>query len=327
MDAFLVGCYLSTKNKVDILRESIYRMREVHIPIVLVSHLPAPEEIVQMVDYFIYDGNDGLSEDYTIYYHYDVPGCVRLKSPRGAPYHSLSCLRSIKNGAAFMTGKFENVHFLECDCLVRFNNYINLARNKLEQYKFVGIDYHVPKQYLSGIMTNFFSFKPGWFNDRVPNLETWAEFRDLGKNRWDYLMFENWMHNHFSVNDMLKDCYFMNPEESLMSIEDLNIEVPGGVEPAIRPWISETENNEIILFVHLHGGKPLDLVISQQDRYYVPLKDGTVHWRTFPKTGGTITVESVLQKFEFEIDPEKTYADTLFKFDDGVIKCLRQENW
>jgi hypothetical protein len=329
MDTILITGYPDSKAKEDILRNQIKNVREsVSLPIIVGSHLPLPEDIVRQCDYFYYDRNNGLSENYFLNYHYRIPGYVKLRTARGAPYHSLACLRSIKNGAMFLRGKYENIHFFEYDATMNFPGYINFTTPLLERSSFVGIEYFIPRQNLNGIIMNFCSFNAGWFDDNIPEISSWAGFAALARDKWDNLMFENWMHNYFEDHSLLKDCTLLSHGELDQYVINLNDETLGG-EPGLRVRLSEMEDHKLIMFIHLYEGnkKRLDLIINRDGvEKELPLYDGTIYWEVLEKSG-IVSVRSKEQFQEFVIDPNKEYLNTVFKFDDDRLKCLSQEEF
>lgn len=319
MDAILIDCYPDTKIKKNILKSCVKSFRKTNLPIVLVSHLFVEED----VDYFIYDKNNALSENYNIFYHFDAPDYVKIRTARNAPYHSLSCLRSIKNGASFQ--KFDKMHFFEADALID-TGYVDFASQLLDKHKFVGVEYRVDAQSLAGIVTNFFSFDRKWLDESIPDIDNWDDFAALGQGKWDYLLFENWMHNYFDTHQMLEDCYFMTPAECEKYIIDANIEVPGGREPGIRVWLSETKEDAVIVFIHLYGGKiPVNMMVDCNGyTENITLHPGILYWQTMEKKG-RVLVKTKFQHQKFDIIPDKDYSvDTTFKFNDDRIICRRE---
>jgi len=325
-DCILIDSYADNSTKLQILSDQISRAKATTtLPIILTSHIPVPDAILKDVDYFIYDRNNALSENYVFSIHFDAQNYCNVKSKRSSPYHALSCYRSIKNGASFCRGKFNYVHFFEYDCLVNFPEYLSLVTPILNfDAKFVGQDYYIEAQNMKGIITNFFSFHTRWMDDFLVEIDNWDEFRNLGKGSGDHLMLENWLWDYFSSWDLINQCRFFHSGEAEHAIINANIEVPNDKEPGVRAYLSETSDHKLILFVHLYGGhgRVLPITINYMGlKETIPLAGGILYWKMFEKFGN-ISITTECQSKKFYIDPSKEYTDTTFSFADGRIKSL-----
>jgi hypothetical protein len=327
MDIVIIDAYPATDTKCNILIDMIHHIRSVVVyPIALVSHFIIPQKIVSMVDYYIFDNHNPLcNTGYSVWYHHTTKD-LKIITKRETGYHALGCYTSIKNAAMLFQDRYVNGHFLEYDVLPHYHNYFVTMAEHLKNHKFVGGKYFVPSQKLNGIVTDFFSFNLNWLNDRLPDMRNWKDYEIRSKGTPDYLILEGWFHNHFTTNDMMKDCYFLSPEEQAAAVKRVNIEVPDNREPALRVFLSETDNHKLMLFMHLYSPTEISVLdvtvningrISQQT-----LHRGAILWYKIEKYG-TVKVASKEQAIEFIIDPEKEYLDTQFRFYDDKIKCLK----
>jgi predicted SAM-dependent methyltransferase len=65
-DVIVIDTYPSTDEKMQILRESIERTKKSGKPIALVTHFALPQDVIDSVEYVIYDRNNPLSENYKL---------------------------------------------------------------------------------------------------------------------------------------------------------------------------------------------------------------------------------------------------------------------
>ena len=68
-DVFVVDCWPDNKDKENVLKELLKRLRVYNCPIILCGHYPVNPEIQKLADYFIYDSNNDilLEKDYIEY--------------------------------------------------------------------------------------------------------------------------------------------------------------------------------------------------------------------------------------------------------------------
>lgn len=326
-DVILLCCYPENETKLNLLRDLLTEMRRtVNFPVLLASHLPMPKDVVEKVDYFIYEKDDFPSVDYHVHYHFTVPGEIEIKTQRRDSYHALSGWTSLKSSTTFLRNKFKRLHFFQYDTQVDFPKYIKMANRYLEEKKFVGSEYYLPWQNLHGIVGAFWSYDIWWFDDNMPEISSWDEWKSYARDGDSNLMGENWLHNYFTDHGLISDCYFLTPEESKTCIKNCDTQTVGNKEPGLKVCLSETIDHQLILFVHLYGGEGGLAFTVDQNGGIEPLsiEQGQLYWRVFPKEG-YISVHSNGQSFRVDIDQEKEYTETVFRFNDNRLICLKQE--
>jgi hypothetical protein len=327
-DVILTTCYPDTEAKLGMLRDLISRIRSTtSIPIALSTHYLIPSDIIDSLDYLIYDKNDAPSSDFTLYYHFSVPNDLHIRTRRQLPYHALSGYTSLKNAFSLFRDMFTRLHYIQYDTVMRIPEYISMATSKLKLqcYNFVGAEYRVPAQNLSGIVATFFSVDTKWFDSHLPQISTWEEWKSYGRDGGDSLMGENWLHNYFTDHGMIPYFYFMDTPEFSKYIISEKIQTREGSEPGLQVYLSELSTHQLILFVHLYTATgSLSFTINRNGiTKPITLNAGTVYWELLDKSG-YVKVESREQSKEFLIDPTKEYTDTQFKFQDGKFKCLKE---
>lgn len=324
-DIILMTCYPDTDTKMNLLRDTIKGIRNaVSLPILLATHLPIPADIVGQLDYFIYDKDDIPSTDFAIYYHYNVPGDLHIKTKRSSPYHALAGYSSVKGSMNFLRTKYRQLHYIQYDTVMKIPEYIEMAKKKLVKFKFVGAEYRVPNQKLSGLVGTFFSCNIKWWDDSLPDITTWEEYKSYGHDSGDNLMGENWLYNLFSDRNMLPSCYFLSTKEFNKYILADKIQTIGNVEPGLQVYLSELEDHRLILFAHLYSKGSLNFTADINGCINnLTLREGMIYWRVIDKTG-YVRLKSAEQSHEFIIDKNKEYTDTVFEFADCKLKCLRE---
>jgi hypothetical protein len=116
----IIDCYATTDSKLDILRESIKRLKQINDHILLVAHCAIPEDILKSVEYFIYD-KDNIPNEKNVYLNwYNVKNNYEVhitSGPQNPSYgHEYPILKSMKN--AFNLAKilgYKNFCFVEFD--------------------------------------------------------------------------------------------------------------------------------------------------------------------------------------------------------------------
>ena len=331
-DIIIIDTYPDTKVKVDILSDLIDDFRShVDYPIALVSHIPIPSEILDKVDYHIYDRHNPLSHDYYIKYHYIVPGDLKLVTPRKGDYHSLACYTSIRNAMSLFRNRYMYAHFFEWDTMVDVSKYFEAVKQHLDTYHFIGHKFNFPfsAKMFSGIITNYFSCDIAWMDTHLLDIRNWDYYVSRGLGDDDNLMLESWLYNYFDQRSMLPFCYF----GADIPIKP-NIGTRKDSEPLLVAELSETDDHRLMLFLRLedYSGRSLKVNIyreffNSEYGFLQSIPPGTVVWFLIDKQG-IINIWSDEQRIEFTIDPSKTYTDTMFRFYDDKYKCLAwEEPW
>jgi autotransporter strand-loop-strand O-heptosyltransferase len=122
---FIIGAWIDTDEKKDILRKTILGAKEIYdSEIILVTHYHIDEDILSMVDYFIYDKDNPLlyAKDYgkynnELFYFFKNDNCrVNKILPFRHDYTVWTSMRNACNFAKYL-GK-EYIFYLEYDCIL-----------------------------------------------------------------------------------------------------------------------------------------------------------------------------------------------------------------
>jgi autotransporter strand-loop-strand O-heptosyltransferase len=337
-DIFVIDTYPNTEEKLQFLKDSIERTKKVGKPIALVTHYPLPEDVLKSVDYVIYDKNNPLSENYSLTYWAVIHKQIKVVTNLTNSYHGLCCLTSMKNATMFLKDMFNFIHFIEYDTLADLDLYLEKsdyyrARGK----KFIGFDYHytIPKQ--DGIITNIFSIDTKWFDEKMCVLRNWKEYSNKSHemcskiNRTSDMILEHWMWNYFLYADMIKDVHTMSQKEKEEIIIRGNLKDQMDEEPEMHVRLSETDDKRLILFIIRDTRQQNEnywYKISLNDKVVFENKDNFDKISTYilNKKNSTLKVETNFSTKIFEIDETKTYTDTIFRFYNDKIKCLKWDH-
>lgn len=124
-DIFIIGSWADTEKKKKTLIDCIKNAKLCKsIPILLVSHLPVPEDVVNLVDYFIYDRDNPLlyAQDYCKYgidsrwWFENSDFKIEKINPFRHDYAIWTSMRNAFNFVKYL-GK-DRVYYLEYDCII-----------------------------------------------------------------------------------------------------------------------------------------------------------------------------------------------------------------
>lgn len=330
-DIFVIDCYPNTDEKMNFLRESIVETKKTGKPIAIVTHYPLPNDIVEQVDFVIFDKNNPLSENYSLTYWAVFPKELKIVTSLTNAYHGLTCLTNMKNASTFLKNKYKYFHFIEYDIRVDLASYLKKANyHRARGKKFVCFDYHytIPKQ--DGLITNIFTLDISWFDEKMVILRKWKEYVDESQKMCSRIgkpsdmILEHWMWNYFSDRDMLKDVQILTKEEKDELILRGNMKDQMDEEPEMHFRLSETIDHKLILFI-MRDSRVKNTawykVTHNNNVYEGTVKHGKIEYYNLEKSG-TILIETEFVKKEIVIDPAHTYKETIFRFYDDKIKCI-----
>lgn len=184
-EVIIVGSHADTSEKEDALRNTINQLKSVdkELPIVIVSHIRIPEDIVTLVDDIIVDPRNPHMSPLDYFYNCDE---FKLISKLPYDYHALGVLINIHNGCLWAKEYgFSNIHYFEYDADIDFNKHLQNSW-RLPQDLIVGYDYEG-----KGINTTAFSF----YVDTLLSLNIWVTSEDQYAKVDNQKIFEYWLLN------------------------------------------------------------------------------------------------------------------------------------
>jgi len=139
-DIFIIGQYVNTPKKEDILINLINKLRQFNIPILLTGHYPVNPEIQNMVDFYLFD-----KENPALYKHefqkYDLicsnfwtetSDWITEISADSFDYCIWTFMRNSVNFAKSLNKK--NIHYFDYDSNPDIYQYINEFLTPMKQY-------------------------------------------------------------------------------------------------------------------------------------------------------------------------------------------------
>jgi autotransporter strand-loop-strand O-heptosyltransferase len=174
-----IDCHPSSQDRIDSLVETITQVKSLGYPILVVTHLPLPANVIEMVDYHIYDKRDILSgEDRPIYTRTNNGVVETTKA--SIPCHALAAIHNIQNAASFAYGKFDWMYHMSSDVEVDMNEWMEKV-NKSEK-DFICAQWEKQPETLSG---QLMFGKVELFEELFPSMETWDDYvKEYGANKF-----------------------------------------------------------------------------------------------------------------------------------------------
>jgi autotransporter strand-loop-strand O-heptosyltransferase len=111
---FTVDTHPNTKEKMDCLIETLTQIKGLGYPVLVSSHFPLPEKVIEMTDYYLFDKKDILSgEDRPVYWRTDGNKTETVMA--GIPCHALAALHNVRNAVDFCLEKYDWVYQMNSD--------------------------------------------------------------------------------------------------------------------------------------------------------------------------------------------------------------------
>ena len=127
----VINSHINNKAKEDILIECIKQLKKTGIDIMISSHTRISSEVLDLVDYYVFDKDNPMITSHTDFYFWRNPHIeIQIKTPLSA--HSYTALKNVKNAVYFAKslGKKYFYH-IEYDCVISdedVNTLLNLPK-------------------------------------------------------------------------------------------------------------------------------------------------------------------------------------------------------
>jgi hypothetical protein len=182
-ECFVIGAWIDTKEKEQNLLTVIKDLKLKGYPICLVTHCSISEEIQDLVDYYIYEKENILSENWRLTFWRNING-VREEKPSLVDYHGVACLMNIRNAIDLLLAKeqYKYIHYREADLEYDFDYYMNAFDDKK---KALFVHYQDNKY-----RTDLFSVNIEWYNSIIPRVQSWEEYVTISNS--GNLILEYW---------------------------------------------------------------------------------------------------------------------------------------
>lgn len=204
-DVVSITSHANTKEKINILRNCIEKFKSYGYDIILNSHISLPEEIINLVDYFIYDKNNSL----ITWQEFDtVGGAIVFWMSNDKFYiekkldfnHGFAVLKMLKNSAALAASNgYKNIHFVDYDYIINDPELLKKHSDKLNSHDC----YFYNWGDINAVNSAFFSFDINKFLKIVDAFDTKEDYC-----RNNITILENKLKNLidiFSINSFIDD--------------------------------------------------------------------------------------------------------------------------
>jgi len=315
-DIIVIDCFPNTENKLKKLVDTIYFVKKFEKPIALVSHLPIPESVQVLVDYYIFDVDNTLP-DYRLPIYYTFSD-LKLLGRLDRPYHSLPIVKSLQN-ICKMFSNFERIHFIEYDINIDFEKHLsNVATHKdkdLVSYFYEG----------TGIYTNIMTFKPSLMLE-VLTTQTlnWEDYKKMASPvilERD-LIFENWMFKILTSAGKTDNMVVLKSDTINMKLDEFK------EMPVVNFVVCETEDDKNVLFVIHRNIDPKEFIFDPAGLKLISNGADPYSYVIFDRDITNVTVHGMGKTFDVDVVNE--YKGE-FLFFDGCpaadIKCKKSEFW
>lgn len=183
-DIFVVGCWPNSQERMETLIETIQQIKALGYPVLISSHYPLPPMITEMVDYYLYEKNNILSNEsfHPVYTRTNQNGELEKKESN-IRRHDVACLNAIRNAVDFCNGRFNRMYYMEFDVEVDLADWISKVTASKKSLCF--IDYEN-----TGIRTDFFAGKLHDLDTAIPHIRSWDHYIERGQGEY---VLENWL--------------------------------------------------------------------------------------------------------------------------------------
>lgn len=264
-DVVIIVSHADTNEKVDVLKQCIDVVKDQGYDVILTSHIPVPDHIMDSIDFLVYDKKNPVidtGENSTTFWlafdGYSQQYKFRIN-------YSYSILRLIKNAISLSNiNGFEISHIINYDYIILdkllLNNHCDILKEKdVIFYQQDGID--------GTICPGVYSFK----NDKVIEL-----FKDINSSdkyfSYGITQFENFLYHNFTKLNYQQESMSKLAEKNLLDLINLNSkfsvenEVDGHVEKTLI-FISK-ENDDYYIFINTNI--EIEVEISIDNIYFKP---------------------------------------------------------
>lgn len=186
---FYLDCWPDTDEKMNTLRETIGQVRGFGYPILISTHYPLPKDVIESVDYYLFEKQDNMSgEDKPVYWRTRQDGTVERKQA-SKEYQGCAVLNCFRNTVDFCRGRFEWIYQMGADMEVDLKKWLQMVH--AAKKPMVCIPYEGKRD---GIGGGLWAGKTEVFDKLIPRLNAWEDYAKL----YSDLRFvtEKWIYKH-----------------------------------------------------------------------------------------------------------------------------------
>lgn len=176
-ELFLITTYAPDSLRRGMLRDFINSINKDLFDIMVVSHSSIPEDIIDNINYFIYDSKNDLLTDvefkYTMFYNADS---FKVVSTENRPFnHTLAALKLVTLGLSTARNEgYEKVHCIEYDTELQSDQEFIENSQLLEEHSLVYYSTnYIPSLISFPVSFNLNKINPQWFEFDEEYLKNW----------------------------------------------------------------------------------------------------------------------------------------------------------
>jgi hypothetical protein len=237
-DLFLITTYAPDNLRRDMLRNFVNSINKDLFDIMVTSHSSIPEDIIDNINYFIYDADNPLLTDveykYQMYYNAEH---FKILSTENRPFnHTLAALKLVTLGlSTAQTEGYKKVHCIEYDTDLKSDKEFIENSQLLDDYSLVF--------YKTDYPPDLISFPVSFNLDKIDN--QWFEFDQDYLKEWvkndPYKTIENYERLLIYKENFYDKFYTKLQENGVL----INLYFSGGEDV----WVTPIVNNDNRLFV------------------------------------------------------------------------------
>ena len=208
----IILSHVNTSSKKEVLIECIKSLRKKGQKIILSSHLNVDNDIVDLVDYFIYDKKNRMIEPH----EFDGFGRTWSYFKHNGYYHefsyanhALAVLDLMKNGLgiALLNG-FNIAHMIHYDCIIYDDKVLNEHYNHLQNFDLHHYFYKVFEDRIDG---NFFSVKVDKFFSLINKFQSKKDYVNVGCAIFEIFLYEVCNKTNLKINRLnIESLFYKN---------------------------------------------------------------------------------------------------------------------
>ena len=205
-ECFVIGAWTDTREKERNLINVIKDIKSKDYPVCLVTHCPVSKDLQELVDYFIYEKENILSDNWKLVFWREMNG-VKEEKLSLVDYHGVACLMNIRNAVDLLAAKnkFKYIHYREADLTYDFETYMTKFKQDIlvDNKKAMFVHYQD-----NNYRTDLFSVDISWYNAVIPRAQSWAEYSAIPNPN---LILEYWFtHQIQKHEELLNDVSFLD---------------------------------------------------------------------------------------------------------------------
>ena len=176
-ECFVIGAWTDTREKERNLINVIKELKSKDYPVCLVTHCPVSKDLQELVDYFIYEKENVLSDNWKLNF-WRINNGVREEKISDVDYHGVACLMNIRNAIDLLNAKdkFKYIHYREADLIYDFDKYMNIFKTEMLSNDKLALFIHYQDE---NYRTDLFSVDISWYDAAIPRAQSWEEYKNI----------------------------------------------------------------------------------------------------------------------------------------------------